>query len=66
MPPVGKRLPKTKLSFELVQISFPAVREEDLELLDALQELEEQNDNEPHVDLDSSLAPLSQHKNCRY
>ncbi|XP_016928563.2 DNA polymerase zeta catalytic subunit isoform X1 [Drosophila suzukii] len=41
----------------------PVVREEDLELLDALQELEEQNDNEPHVDLDSSLAPLSQHKN---
>ncbi|XP_043947677.1 DNA polymerase zeta catalytic subunit isoform X2 [Drosophila biarmipes] len=41
----------------------PVVREEDLELLDALQELEEQNDNEPRVDLDSSLAPLSQHKN---
>ncbi|XP_037713657.1 DNA polymerase zeta catalytic subunit isoform X2 [Drosophila subpulchrella] len=41
----------------------PVVREEDLELLDALQELEEQNDNEPHVDLGSSLAPLSQHKN---
>nr|XP_016928563.1 DNA polymerase zeta catalytic subunit isoform X2 [Drosophila suzukii] len=40
----------------------PVVREEDLELLDALQELEEQNDNEPHVDLDSSLAPLSQLK----
>ncbi|XP_017012504.2 DNA polymerase zeta catalytic subunit isoform X1 [Drosophila takahashii] len=39
------------------------LREEDLELLDALQELEEQNDNESHVDLDSSLAPLSQHKN---
>ncbi|XP_026835278.1 DNA polymerase zeta catalytic subunit isoform X1 [Drosophila erecta] len=39
------------------------LREEDLELLDALQLLEEQNENESHVDLDSSLAPLSQHKN---
>ncbi|XP_017078698.1 DNA polymerase zeta catalytic subunit isoform X1 [Drosophila eugracilis] len=42
----------------------PVVREEDLELLDALQLLEEQNESESHVDLDSSLAPLSQqHKN---
>ncbi|XP_017025136.1 DNA polymerase zeta catalytic subunit isoform X1 [Drosophila kikkawai] len=40
------------------------LREEDLELLEALQQLEEQNDNESPVDLDSSLAPLSQpHKN---
>ncbi|XP_033156819.1 DNA polymerase zeta catalytic subunit [Drosophila mauritiana] len=38
------------------------LREEDLELLDALQLLEEQNESESHVDLDSSLAPLSQHK----
>uniref|UniRef100_A0A6P4FM18 DNA polymerase zeta catalytic subunit n=2 Tax=Drosophila rhopaloa TaxID=1041015 RepID=A0A6P4FM18_DRORH len=37
------------------------LREEDLELLDALQLLEEQNESESHVDLDSSLAPLSQH-----
>ncbi|KAI8037098.1 hypothetical protein M5D96_009844 [Drosophila gunungcola] len=36
------------------------LREEDLELLDALQLLEEQNESESHVDLDSSLAPLSQ------
>ncbi|XP_020818110.1 DNA polymerase zeta catalytic subunit isoform X2 [Drosophila serrata] len=42
----------------------PVVREEDLELLEVLQQLEEQNDNESPVDLDSSLAPLSQpHKN---
>ncbi|KAH8316357.1 hypothetical protein KR067_005684 [Drosophila pandora] len=41
------------------------LRDEDLELLDVLQQLEEQNGNEPHIDLDSSLAPLSQpHKNC--
>jgi len=26
--------------------------------------LEEQNESESHVDLDSSLAPLSQHKKC--
>ncbi|KAH8357763.1 hypothetical protein KR200_003435 [Drosophila serrata] len=40
------------------------LREEDLELLEVLQQLEEQNDNESPVDLDSSLAPLSQpHKN---
>ncbi|KAH8413614.1 hypothetical protein KR222_002011 [Zaprionus bogoriensis] len=36
------------------------LREEDLELLDVLQQLEEQNANESHIDLDSSLAPLSQ------
>lgn len=36
-----------------------------MELLEALQQLEEQNDNESRVDLDSSLAPLSQtHKTC--
>lgn len=41
------------------------MRDEDLELLDVLQQLEEQNGNEQHIDLDSSLAPLSQpHKNC--
>ncbi|XP_034475797.1 DNA polymerase zeta catalytic subunit [Drosophila innubila] len=39
------------------------LREEDLELLDVLQQLEEQNANEPHIDLDSSLAPLSQQHN---
>ncbi|KAH8290298.1 hypothetical protein KR054_001671 [Drosophila jambulina] len=40
------------------------LREEDLELLEVLQQLEEQNDNESPLDLDSSLAPLSQpHKN---
>ncbi|BFG04302.1 DNA polymerase zeta catalytic subunit [Drosophila madeirensis] len=36
------------------------LREEDLELLDVLQQLEEQSANESHIDLDSSLAPLSQ------
>ncbi|TDG44390.1 hypothetical protein AWZ03_009193 [Drosophila navojoa] len=36
------------------------LREEDLELLDVLQQLEEENANESHIDLDSSLAPLSQ------
>ncbi|XP_064541449.1 DNA polymerase zeta catalytic subunit isoform X2 [Drosophila montana] len=37
------------------------LREEDLELLEVLQQLEEeQNANESHIDLDSSLAPLSQ------
>ncbi|EDW74045.1 uncharacterized protein Dwil_GK21718 [Drosophila willistoni] len=40
-------------------------REEDLELLEVLQQLEEQNgEQEPNdspIDLDSSLAPLSQH-----
>ncbi|XP_030377595.1 DNA polymerase zeta catalytic subunit [Scaptodrosophila lebanonensis] len=37
---------------------------QDLQLLDALQQLEEENANEPHIDLDSSLAPLTQtHKN---
>ncbi|KAH8370569.1 hypothetical protein KR093_004143 [Drosophila rubida] len=39
------------------------LREEDLELLDVLQQLEEQNANESHIDLDSSLAPLSQQHN---
>ncbi|XP_034102434.1 DNA polymerase zeta catalytic subunit [Drosophila albomicans] len=40
------------------------LREEDLELLDVLQQLEELNENESQIDLDSSLAPLSQqHKN---
>lgn len=37
-----------------------------MELLDVLQQLEEQNANESHIDLDSSLAPLSQqHNNCK-
>ncbi|KAH8372951.1 hypothetical protein KR009_008781 [Drosophila setifemur] len=36
------------------------LREEDLELLDVLQQLEEQNANELHVDLDSFLSPFSQ------
>lgn len=35
-----------------------------MELLDILQQLEE--NNEDKIDLDSSLAPLSQtHKNCK-
>ncbi|XP_034653452.1 DNA polymerase zeta catalytic subunit isoform X2 [Drosophila subobscura] len=36
------------------------LREEDLELLEVLQQLEEQSANESRIDLDSSLAPLSQ------
>lgn len=41
-----------------------AVREEDMELLDILQELEENNENK--IDLDSTLAPLSQNlENCK-
>ncbi|XP_034653453.1 DNA polymerase zeta catalytic subunit isoform X3 [Drosophila subobscura] len=39
---------------------LPVVREEDLELLEVLQQLEEQSANESRIDLDSSLAPLSQ------
>lgn len=42
------------------------MREEDLELLEVLQQLEEENANESHIDLDSSLAQLSQqHKQCK-
>lgn len=42
------------------------MREEDLELLEVLQQLEEENANESHIDLDSSLAQLSQqHKKCK-
>ncbi|XP_022226799.2 DNA polymerase zeta catalytic subunit isoform X2 [Drosophila obscura] len=45
---------------ELCHTMPPVVREEDLELLDVLQQLEEQSANESRIDLDSSLAPLSQ------
>ncbi|XP_017108394.2 DNA polymerase zeta catalytic subunit [Drosophila bipectinata] len=43
------------------------LRDEDLELLDVLQQLEEQSGNEQRIDLDSSLAPLSQpHKKFEF
>lgn len=43
-----------------------AVREEDVELLNILQQLEEDNNSEK-IDLDSSLAPLSQNqKECKF
>lgn len=39
---------------------------EDLELLDILQQLEEHEEDENQIDLDSTLAPLTQtHKKCK-
>lgn len=54
-----------EINFCINHMCITLVREEDLELLDVLQQLEENND-EDKIDLDSSLAPLSQaHKNCK-
>lgn len=53
-----------KVAFNYIKLF--SVRDEDMQLLDILQQLEEDSNNEK-IDLDSSLAPLSQNQNkCRH
>ncbi|ALC40814.1 mus205 [Drosophila busckii] len=56
-------LDETLIDEQLIAGPVPheaSLREQDLELLNVLAELEQQNEHETHIDLDSSLAPLSQ------